>query len=55
MEETNESSLINSKAEFYVKKNKTIYTLPNGSKLIYEVYPNPDENDMIFSETPEIS
>lgn len=49
MIETTKSRLINSKKEFYIQKNKIIYTLPDNSKIIYKIY--PDKNNIIFSET----
>ena len=52
MVETRKDKLINSRTECYVKKNKTIYTLLDGSKRIYEIYPEKD-NKMIFEETIE--
>lgn len=48
MVETNKSRLINSKTEFYIEKKKIIYTLPDKSKIVYELY--PDKNNMVFSE-----
>ena len=51
MVETRKDKLINSRTECYVKKNKTIYTLLDGSKRIYEIY--PDKDNMIFEETTE--
>ena len=51
MVETRKTPLINSRNECYVKRNKTIYTLPDGSKIIYEIY--PDKNNIIFEETVE--
>ena len=53
MIETRKDKLINSKTEYYVKKSKTVYTLPDNSKIIHETYPNPKNNNIIFEETIE--